>query len=355
MARLIFGKLLAFLRSSLLALSLLIVVLIACLVGVMFLPEQVAMKVIFASLWFNGLLALLVLNIAFCFFPRIWHRKVTAVSLGLIIFHLSFILLFVGIVYDSLFYFRGTIRLTEGETLDLGNPQSYDRIELGRFFKLEAKLKGQVAFHKLLTRYMVDGKNKGVANEVSIGDGSNVVQGIVYTTRHLKYNGLKFYRKVDGFSPLFILWDSEGRELYGAYSPLQSFKQKDDKYLYTTGTANAPDSIPFPQEPMNPVFRIQTIYDPNLKIAKGGDVTFRVWRFSEHHSEKGEEIFSGRAATGEKVKAGDYYLSMNEVRYWASMDIRCNPGLPLILTSLWIGLGGIILTTVARLINNKMG
>ncbi|MDP2277915.1 MAG: hypothetical protein Q8K51_06810, partial [Nitrospirota bacterium] len=120
-------------------------------------------------------------------------------------------------------------------------------------------------------------------------------------------------------------------------------------------TANAPDSIPFPQEPMNPVFRIQTIYHPNLKIAKGGDVTFRVWRFSEHHSEKGEEIFSGRAAMGEKVKAGDYYLSMNEVRYWASMDIRHNPGLSLILTSLWIGLGGIILTTVARLINNKGG
>jgi len=52
---------------------------------------------------------------------------------------------------------------------------------------------------------------------------------------------------------------------------------------------------------------------------------------------------------GEKVKAGDYYLSMNEIRYWAGMTVRHNPGQPLVLASFWLGLGGLTLTMLARL------
>ncbi len=30
------------------------------------------------------------------------------------------------------------------------------------------------------------------------------------------------------------------------------------------------------------------------------------------------------------------------------MTVRCNPGLPLILTSFWIGLAGLVVTAAAR-------
>ncbi|HAK59126.1 MAG TPA: hypothetical protein DCO77_01915 [Nitrospiraceae bacterium] len=65
------------------------------------------------------------------------------------------------------------------------------------------------------------------------------------------------------------------------------------------------------------------------------------------------ERFKGKAAFGEKVKAGEYLLSLNEVRYWASLDVRYNPGLPVILTSFWVGLGGMVLTTGARFAQKK--
>lgn len=139
----IFNKLFSFLRSSKLALVLLILILISCFVGVTLLPAPVSRVVIFSSLWFNSLLVLLVINIIFCFFGKIWRRKITIISSGLIIFHLSFILLFAGIVYDSLFYFRGAIRLTEGEILPSGDRRSYDYYDQGCFFSF-AKLEGEI-------------------------------------------------------------------------------------------------------------------------------------------------------------------------------------------------------------------
>lgn len=134
----IFNKLFSFFSSSRLALVLLILILISCFVGVVFIPFPISREVIFSSL-----LVLLVINIIFCFFGRIWRREINLISFGLIIFHLSFILLFAGIVYDSLFYFRGAIRLTEGEILPSGDRRSYDYYDQGCFFSF-AKLEGEI-------------------------------------------------------------------------------------------------------------------------------------------------------------------------------------------------------------------
>lgn len=87
--------------------TLLVAILACCVIGVTVLREERAWSLIFSTLWFNGLLVLLVVNVGFCFFGRIWGRKVTLISLGMILFHLSFIAMFAGIVYNSLFYFRG--------------------------------------------------------------------------------------------------------------------------------------------------------------------------------------------------------------------------------------------------------
>lgn len=232
--------------------------------------------------------------------------------------------------------------------------ESYDWARWGRFFD-QSKLQGQIYFHKLHTDYTVNGKNKGIANEVAIGDG--IKQGersFVYVTHHLKYKGFKYYRDKDGFSPLFVLWDRNKNLFYGAYSPLQSIRQEDKKYLYVIGTPKAPGYIPFPQDPILPqLFYLQAKYYPSTKNSRIGEIFFHVREIVSDDPEDGKELFAGKAASDEKVKVGDYYIAMEEVRYWATMDVYYNPGLPLILTSLWIGLGGIALTTIARLIRKK--
>ncbi|TAL23623.1 MAG: hypothetical protein EPN94_09145 [Nitrospirae bacterium] len=350
----IFNQLYNFLSSVRLTIVLFVLILISCVTGTALLPVPVARLFIFSSIWFNVLLVFLISNVAFCFFPKIWRRKIDLIFAGMIIFHLSFILLFIGIVYDSMFYFRGTIRLTEGETLNLADSRSYDHIEQGRFFERERNLKMWIVLHKLVTGHKVNGKNMGVANEISVGGREEVKRDFIYVINHLEYKGFKFYRARDGFSPLIVLRDRNGNVLYGAYSPLQSIREENKKYLYVIGTAEAPGYIPFPQDSiLQQLFYLQAKYYPSPKNSRIGEVFFDVREIVSDDPEDGKELFSGSAALRERVSVGDYFLSMEEVRYWASIDIRHNPGLPLIFTSLWIGFGGIILTTVARLIKRK--
>ena len=97
------SKLPGALATTRIALVLLLIILLACVVGVT-LPQRVGKEVVFSSLWFNGLLVLLVVNIIFCIFTRI---KVLRLSkIGTTIFHISLVLLFYGVVSDQLFFLK---------------------------------------------------------------------------------------------------------------------------------------------------------------------------------------------------------------------------------------------------------
>lgn len=157
----------------------------------------------------------------------------------MILFHLSFVAMLGGIIYNSLFYFRGTIRLTEGETLPSGDPQSYDSFDHGRFSNF-SRLNGETTLIKMHTGYKVDGEDKRAAYEVAVGEGIRKKQGIIYITHSLDHDGFSYFNDREGYSLLIMLYDAKGREIYGAHIPLQSFKQKDDTYLYATGTKNGP-------------------------------------------------------------------------------------------------------------------
>ena len=60
-------------------------------------------------------------------------------------------------------------------------------------------------------------------------------------------------------------------------------------------------------------------------------------------------IAEGKAAIGEKFTAGDYSLSPKEIRYWVGMRVRYEPGKPIVLTSLWVGFGGMVITFIGRM------
>jgi cytochrome c biogenesis protein ResB len=337
-----------FLSSVKLAMALLIIILACCVIGVTIIRGERAWALIFSTLWFNGVLVVLVVNVAFCFFGRIWRRKLTLTSLGMILFHLSFVAMLAGIIYNSLFYFRGMIRLTEEETLPSGDLQSYDYTDYGRFFNF-SKLKGETTLIKMHKGYKVDGADKQVAYEVAVGEGRSKKQGIIYITHKLDHNGFGYFRDKEGYSVLIILYDKRGREIYGAYVPLQSLKQKGDKYLYTTGTKDGPGSFPFPQDPLKPLFALQAAYHPSFLKERAGEAVLQVWRLDKADDGRTKPIAEGRTAIGKKIKAGDYYLSVKEVRYWVGMSVRYEPGKPIVLTSLWVGLSGMIITFIGRM------
>lgn len=342
-----------FLSSAKLAIALLISILACCLLGVTVWRAAEAGRVIFGTLWFNGLLVLLVVNVACCFFPRMWGRKLTLTSFGMVLFHLSFVAMLGGIVYNSLFYFMGMIRLTEGETISNGELQNYDAINKGRYFDL-SKLKGETTLIKMHSGYRVGREDKRAAYEIAVGEGSSKKRGVIYITESLEHRGFRYLNDREGYSVLIILYDNQGRELYGAHVPLQSLKQKNGAYLYTTGTKEGPESFPFPQDPMKPLFVLQTVYRPSKLKERGGEAFFQVRPLSEAPPSKGDKpTAEGKAAIGDKVKVGDYSLSVKEVRYWVAMTVRYDPGKPIVLTSLWVALGGLVLTFIGRMMKKK--
>jgi ResB-like family len=342
-----------FLASAKLAMFLLVAILLCCLTGTTIYRGKQAWEVIFSTLWFNGLLVLLIVNVACCFFGRIWGRRVTLISLGMILFHLSFVCMFAGVIYNSLFYFRGTIRLTEGETLSNNDPQSYDLIEQGRYFNL-SKLKGETKLIRMHTGYKADGKDKRAAYEIAVGYGPLKKQEIIYITKHLAYRGFKYFPDKEGYSVLSILYDSNGKELFGGHLPLQSLKLKDGAFLYTTGTKDGPAAIPFPQQPAESLFGMNVTYKPAPNKERSGEAFFELYPLVRHDAGTEEKpIASGKAAIGARFDAGDYSLSVKEVRYWVAMSVRYDPGQPIVLTSLWVGLFGVTLTTAARMFRKK--
>ena len=348
----ILNKTYSFLSSYKLAMTLLVTILACCVTGVTVFRGQRAWEVIFSTLWFNGLLVLLVVNVAFCFFGRIWGRRLSIISFGMILFHLSFVAILGGIVYNSFFYFRGLIRLTEGETLPNGDLNSYDYLDRGRFFDL-SKLKGETTLIKMHTKYKVDGDDKRAAYEISVGEGSLKKKEVIYITNNLDYKGFRYYNDREGYSLLLILYDKMGGELYGAHIPLQSLKQKDNAYIYTTGTKDGPGTFTFPQDPLKPMFALQASYIPDMIKERAGEAFFQIWPLSKVKGEGDKPFAEGKAAIGEMFDAGDYYLSVREVRYWVGMNVRYDPGLPIVLASLWVGLGGIVITTIGRMMKKK--
>lgn len=343
-----------FLASSELALFLLVALLCCCITGVTVYRGDKAWQVIFGSLWFNGLLVMLVVNVACCFFGRIWGRKITAVTFGMILFHLSFVSIFLGVVFNSQTYLDASIRLTEGEVLQNSNLANYDEFRRGRFFNL-AKLSGQTELIKVLPKYKVAGEEKRYAFDVAVSDHDQLVRDIIYTTKKLEYNGLRYFREKEGYSVLVVLHDKQGNELYGAHIPLQSLRQPDNTFLYTTGTKEKAGSLPFPQGDMNPLYNLQVTYHPDMEKDRSGRATleFRPYSTVGKHREVTPGHVTRTVEIGEKLSSGEYFFSVKEIHYWVGMTVRYDPGYPLVLTSLWVGLLGMVITTAGRIMRGR--
>lgn len=350
-------KIYDFLASARLAMGLLVIILGCCVAGVTIWRGAEAGRIIFSTFWFNAILVLLVVNVACCFFGRIWGRRVTLISFGMILFHLSFVTILLGIAYNSMFYFRGNIRLTEGEALPSSDPHSYDSFTRGSYFSF-SRIKGETKLVRMHSGYRVSGEDKRAAYEIAVGEGRNRKQGIIFITNKLTHHGFDYFNDREGYSLLLILSDRQGKELYGGHQPLQSITKKDGGFVYTTGykdgAAVTQGTVPFPAPPETPRMALQVTYAPSKINDRGGESEFTVYRLdATGKPDFNTPIAAGKAPIGGTFAFGEYQLSVQEVRYWVGMTVRYEPGKPIVLISLWTGLSGMIITTVGRMLKGR--
>lgn len=196
----------------------------------------------------------------------------------------------------------------------------------------------------------MEDKEQRLAYEISVGEKPLNKQGIIYITKQVDFNSFRYFPDREGYSVLIILYDKNGRELYGAYVPLQSLKQKDGSYLYASGTKDGPGSFPFPLYPVKPLLNLQIAYSPSSFKERSGDAFFHVWPFDKSGSLPRENaLVKGNSSVGELFNTGTYYISVKEIRYWAGMFVSYEPGQPIVLSSLWVGLFGMVLTFIGRM------
>jgi hypothetical protein len=209
----------------------------------------------------------------------------------------------------------------------------------------------------LLPNFKIDGENKRVAYEVAVGE-EDKKQGLIYTTSKLTYGGVDYFNDKEGYSLLVVLTDNDGKDLFGGYIPLQSIKQKNGGYLYSTGYKEGESVVksvvPFPFGVEKPKFALQVGYLPSPLKERGGEATFQLTALDEKGMPgKTAPFADGKAAIGNTIKAGEYNLAVRDVRYWVAMNVRSEPGKPIVLTSLWIGFAGILITTIGRMMKSS--
>ncbi|MBK9517704.1 MAG: hypothetical protein IPO09_10190 [Anaeromyxobacter sp.] len=333
------------LTSPKLAIGILVVVLGCCVVGVTVYREAAAGEVIFSTLWFNGLLVLLAVSSAAAFFSRIWKRKASLVQAGMIIFHLSFLAVLGGVVVNSLFHFKGVLRLTEGETLPNGQAESYDQVEYGRFFD-PAWLTGETTLVKMHTGYKVDGDDKRAAYEDRGGRA-----GRHHHRGHLRDPRPRARR---GALPLLQggLLGAGGHDRPGRQGPLRRARAAAElpagrrQLPVRGGDAGGGGGVRVPT-----AARAPPRHPAGGLLARGGAAQRPGQPGAAPHGPAGVLAAEKKALlpVGGLLDLGDFKLSPREIRYWVGMDVRYDPGLNTSLAGLCFGLLGMVLTFAGRL------
>ena len=161
---------------------------------------------------------------------------------GNLVFHLSLIVVLIGIGMSSVLGMRGEAIVNVGERF-INTPTSYDNLSVGRFFKLEnlppfsITLKGFKAEYDLSTSAPID---YTLTTSVSEVVGGKAKTEIVKVNSPLTFGSTRVYLQANGYSPLVTVRDKSGAIAFQGAVPFLP----QDANLTSTGAIKIPDMNP---------------------------------------------------------------------------------------------------------------
>ncbi|MFZ9945206.1 MAG: cytochrome c biogenesis protein ResB [Candidatus Nanopelagicaceae bacterium] len=161
---------------------------------------------------------------------------------GNLLFHLSLIVVLLGIAGSSVFGMRGEAIVNVGERF-INTPTNYDNLTPGRFFSLESLPPFTIRADNFSATY--DRKTtQALDYELSVTtkeslDSSEVNQ-IVKVNKPLTFGSTRVYLQANGYSPLVTVRDSEGVVKFEG--PVPFLPQ--DSNLSSIGAIKVPDMDP---------------------------------------------------------------------------------------------------------------
>lgn len=176
---------------------------------------------------------------------------------GSLVFHVSFLLLLVGLAYGKGFGYRGQITLIEGQTL-ANTRIAYDTFTPGRFFDSGSLAPFSLRLDRFENTFYDNGTPKEYASWVTATDlntGRRLGAQKITVNHPMTVDGVRVFQSDYGYAPIVTVRDAAGHVL--ADDPVLS--QRSPQSEVSTG------AIKLPQ--LNPQVGLQLTFFTGLEVA----------------------------------------------------------------------------------------
>lgn len=257
-------------------------------------------------------------------------------NMGFVLLHLSLILLFAGGAWSASARMDGFIVLTEGQGFKEEH-RNYIRLVEGPL--RQEKHKGfLLSLEKVHITYRQGKYPTEMSAGIKVGPAPNRMTAVEIAINHpLTYRGVDFTLDQVGFSPRLVIRDKKsGKILINSFVALKTFQNGPNREYR--------DFLPLPIFKNRVIFTLYPAYRKiEGKIEKIGERPENPILLIEIEDHSGKTALTTHLPFNGKTGVGDHIFEFIGLRRSASFKVVEDPGYPLVLAAIWLGLIALIL------------
>jgi len=293
--------------------------------------------------------------------PAAWRRAVDPAQrnrglfaeVASIIFHGSFFILLVGVLFGKAAGFLGNVAIVEGDSFTEARA-NYDNLSEGILATQHADF--QVKVDKFSASYWPSGAPRDFTSRVRIYDGGRLVESkSIQVNHYLDYRGVKIYQAGFGWAPTLKIETPDGRVVEDSPTIFVGDPQ------FANGVIKAPSAGPGNQQlgataifMPDPQIQDQSI-SPGTPQLRNPILLIRLFR-GDLHLDRPQNVFAldtsnmdlrwrGALQVGESVVTPDgYRLTFTGLKQYTDLTLNKDPGIPIVLAAFVIGLSALVLS-----------
>ncbi|TMF11563.1 MAG: cytochrome c biogenesis protein ResB [Chloroflexi bacterium] len=293
--------------------------------------------------------------------PAAWRRVMDPAQrnrglfaeIASIVFHASFFILLVGVIYGKAAGFVGNAAVVEGDSF-VEARANYDNLSEG---KLASKHAGfQVKVDRFSASFWPTGAPKDFTSQVRIYDGGRLVDTkSIQVNHYVEYRGVKIYQAGYGWAPTLRIESPDGRVLEDVATIFVGDPQ------FANGVIKVPSAGPPPEQLGATAIFMPDPQIVNQSIAPGTPqlknpiLLVRLFR-GDLHLTQPQNVFAldtsnmdlrwrGALRVGDSVVTPDgYKLSFTGLKAYTDLTLNKDPGIPIVLAAFVIGLGALLIS-----------
>ena len=270
-----------------------------------------------------------------------------------IIFHASFFILLVGVLYGKAGGFLGNVAVVEGDSFTEARA-NYDNLSEGRLATQHANF--QVKVDSFSASYWPSGAPRDFTSQVRIYDGGRLVEAkSIQVNHYIDYRGVKIYQAGFGWAPTLKIETPDGRVVEDVPTIFIGDPQ------FANGVIKAPSAGPGDQQ-----LGVTAIFMPDPQIVdqsiapgtpqlRNPILLVRLYR-GDLHLNQPQNVFAldtsnmdlrwrGALRVGESVVTPDgYRLSFTGLKRYTDLTVNKDPGIPIVLAAFVIGLAALLIS-----------